>query len=443
MAKINTALAVLLFIVSVAWCQPTSVPVNQTSPPVQSTTSTTVPPSIPEKYEYIVKLLFGLENEKIPEFIVKAIYDANFATPADLIMLYDVGNISLAQTVEVLQKLKYDPSNVLSMKGLETILDDLNVKFKNFYNTIFLEKLNISGVQLRNFLQALNINTAEFSEAMTYGDEDPLVIFKKGNFSSANFQKALNTINETEEKFYSVCRQEIFQIVITQNSTSDVLSNLKKYHFDQREALQLWKIMNVTEENVESVPVFADLLTSLEDSLKDTTYLGVITSNTQVGINEAVYDDIKDKLKMAKLYAQSIYNNNNTVALVPEKSEFTDLVTFKVQNHNFTEHAQIATTKKDLTNCLFVTVNNGTVISTKVDVARYRDSEIKVELNLTQLIQGSPLICDKKVYGLAKEIDEGDIVFDTFNVDSDKSSVSTNVLSTCLAILCFVVYFKI
>ncbi|XP_072388501.1 uncharacterized protein [Diabrotica undecimpunctata] len=439
MAQLNTVLPVLLFIVSVVWCQPTSVPVNQTATPIKSTT---VSPAIPEKYEYIVKLLFGLENEKIPEFIVHAIYDGNFTTPADLIMLYDIGNISLARTVEVLQKLKYNPSNVLSMKGVETILDDLNVRFKNFYNTIFLEKLNISGVHLRNFLQALNINTAEFSEAMTYGDEDPLVIFKKGNFSATSFQNALNIINATEDEFYSVCRDEIFRIVISGNSTSDVLSNLKTYKFDQREALQLWKIMNLTGENVENVPVFADLLTSLEDSLKDTTYLGVVTSNVQVGINEGVYDDIKDKMKLAKLYAQSIYNNN-TAALISEKSDFTDLVTFKVQNHNFTKYAQIATTKKDLTNCVFVTVNNGTVISTKIEIARYRDSEIRVELNLTQLIQGSPLICDNKVYGLAKEIDDGDIIFDTFKVNSDKSAVDTNVLSTYLAILCFVVYFKI
>lgn len=403
-------------------------------------------PLLPEEnFEYIIKLVFGLENEKVPEYLVNWIYEnSNDVTPSDIIALYSIGNVNLSTTTRILEELGYNPYNFFGVVGLENILMDLKLDFKNFYNTIFFNTLNVTGIELRNFLQKLDINTNDFSNAMTYGEGNPLEIFKKGNFSEGNVQNGLQDINKTKEELFEACKEEILLSVATK-TTTEMITILNKYNFDNKKALQLWNFTKINIEDVNNITVFSNLLVDLKFSLDNITYLGIFI-NKSIAINEIVLDNIENHLRLCKLFAQKLTKNNATVEIINTPTLYNKQIIIlpTVNSNNFTNPAEISTTTTDLYNCTFVTVENGTFTYQQVQKVVINDLRLQISsefLNISELILGSPLICDNKVYGLAKDIDEGNVIFDTFVVEKGQSSGGSSfTFSTVLCLLYTIIY---
>ncbi|XP_057669922.1 uncharacterized protein LOC130902107 [Diorhabda carinulata] len=417
---------------------------TQTTIATNQVTENIIVSTLPEEtFEYIIKLVFGLENEKVPSYLVNWIYEnSNDVTPNDIISLYSINNWNLSTTTRVLEELGYNPHHFFSVDGLENILMELKLDFKNFYDTIFFRKLGVSGIQLRNFLKNLDINTNDFSNAMTYGEGDPLEIFKKGNFSEENFQNGLQDMDKSKEELFEACKEEILLSVSTK-TTNEIITVLNKYGFNKEKALKLWNFTNINIEDVNNIVVFSDLLDEFKFNLDNITYLGIFI-NKSIAINQIVLENIKNNMRLCKLFAQKLSDYNATVEIMNmPKSYNQQIVTLPVVNRdNFTTNpAEISATITDLHNCTFITVENDAPIYQKVQNIVINDLNLQVNLdllNISKLVLGSPLICDNKVYGLAKNVEDGNVVFDTFVVEPSSGSSST--ISILLFLICGAIY---
>ncbi|CAH1099564.1 unnamed protein product [Psylliodes chrysocephalus] len=403
--------------------------------------NTTTEPT-PVTYEYVIRLIFGLENEKVSTFLLDTIFNnSNNITTTDIISLYSLDYLTLSSTNDILKELHYKPSKALSIDGLEKYLSDFGIDFKDLYKAVFITHLKLTGFPLRNFFIDLGVNIEDFANAIYFGEPDPFEVFKKGNFSEKNLDTALEKLSKTKDDLFEACKIEILNNVRSK-STEEFLNILKTHNFDRVEAMNLWKYLELDLESVERVTVFADLLDQIKFNLENTSYLGILSAN-KVAINKEIYKNIKEKMELSKIFAQSIYDNT-TVELKEEKPYYENIVTLSLETDNFTTFIQVATTNKDLEHCQIITLENDTLISQYVEKVTNKNDTLEVsreDFNITSLIPGSPLICDNKVYGLAKEINNDEIVFDAFIVDSGAINiVFSPFLFVCLFVILLFIY---
>ncbi|CAG9857419.1 unnamed protein product [Phyllotreta striolata] len=405
-----------------------------------TTTTNATTPAPEETFEYLVKFVFGLETEKIPGYLLDTIFNGSAnTTTEDMIALYGLQNVNLSATVEVLERLRYDTSRIFSIDGLSVYLSQFRVGFKDFYNSVLMGNLGITGLPLRNFLVAFGVRTGDFSDAMTFGEPDPWEVFKRGTFNETTLEMALGAINRTRNELFEACRDHALDIVRSK-SRREFLEILKSHNFDRVEAKNLWDIMELDVENVENVTAFKDLLDNIKLTLENSTFLGVLTGK-RVAVNKDVYSSIKEELELSKMYAQSPYDNT-TVEVTIDKPHYKDIVTFSLEEDNFTTFIEAATSDRNLDNCVFVTLENEAVVHRQVESAVKEEDGFEVEagdLNITDLMPGSPLVCGNKVYGLAKEIDDDRVIFDGFGIDSGSMMA---VLNPVLVLVCLMVYLQ-
>ncbi|XP_074029821.1 uncharacterized protein [Leptinotarsa decemlineata] len=432
---------ILLCAFSQNWCQ------NSTDLPMQGNSTTElIPTQSPnmtntKNYDYLMKVLFNIQENKIADFLVNTTFTnmpKNVITVSDIVQLYGLGNISLCSTNAALVTLNINPANLLSINGLEVILKEFQITFKNFYEEIFSIKLNISGLPLRNFITALGINNGEFTSAMSYNDPDPFEEFKKGNFSKESIDAALNGTGKTLEDLFAACRDMFLSKVVTLE-TDELLEVFKKYDFAQEKAVQLWHYLNISTEDVNAIPVFENLLAQAIYELNQKTYLGVLMKERSIAINKKVFDLWKNR-PMSKIYAQSI---DKSITLEIEQkqlpSRFNNIIILGINGIYNGAIADVGTTPKLIRNCTFITLQNGTVVSMDVHVANYVFPNFEITSNLTEaeFVVGSPLICQNEIYGLAAELLESDtVVFESFIIKPHMtSSALSKVFNRCLVLV--------
>ncbi|KAJ8932150.1 hypothetical protein NQ314_014934 [Rhamnusium bicolor] len=219
------------------------------------------PPSIIETvptYDYIIEIGFKLNEEKVPEYLIDIIYDEapkRAVTTNDVFSLYGLKTINLTTTLDFLSQLNIPSEDIFSLDGFDKFLAELTVDFKEFYNRVIIGKLNITGNPLRDALESLNIDVNNFSMGMAYGNPDPYEEFKKGNYSKECVESALQKSNRTFDELFIASRDEFLSKALTLE-IKRIIESLLKYGFHKPKALELWKALNLTVENVYKVPVF-------------------------------------------------------------------------------------------------------------------------------------------------------------------------------------------
>ncbi|KAG5895535.1 hypothetical protein JTB14_010679 [Gonioctena quinquepunctata] len=427
-SKRSLLLAVLLCPLAPIFCQ------NITAIPNSQNSTTDPTPQSPPNYDYLVKLLFNIQETKVPAFLIDTIYTNSSAKSIavnDVLQLFGIGNLSLPSTTDALTALDIQPEKVLSMTGLETFLNELNINFREFYTQIFSVKLNISGIALRNFIIALSIDEKEFSSAMSYNDPDPLEEFKKGNFSRASLESALNGTGNTVEDLFVACREELF-FKARNLETEEVVGILTRYNFAQTQVNKLWKYLNLTMNDVYNISVFSNILEDTIVKLNENSYLGVVLSQRSIAINKKVYETWKGQT-ISKMFAQTI--DNSSTLKIEEKllsPDFDNIVILKTNGtYDNSSIVQWAATAEDLKNCIFITLENDSVIMENIEDAKnvYPYFEVRSNVSRTDLVLGSPLVCQNIVYGLAREVQEmNSVIFDAFAKLPYSSSGLTNIV---------------
>ncbi|KAJ8979035.1 hypothetical protein NQ317_005139 [Molorchus minor] len=325
----------------------------------ESTTSvyTSESPSGPS-YDYVVEIGFNLNEENVPEYVVRIIYENSTEksiTTDDVLDLYGLKNIELNEILDYFDKLNIQSNRIFSLDGFDKFLTELRIDFKEFYNRVLIGRLNITGYPLRDLLVTLEVDINNFSMGMAYGDPDPYEVFKKGNFSKYSVESGLQTGGRTLEDLFLACRDEFLMKAATLE-TSKIVDSLSKYNFDQSKSLELWSQIGLTMENVYKVPSFKRLLNDLSRELNKVPSLGVLTGPNNITINRKLYETWQNK---EHFYVDDTELDQilllNVVLIEPNEDDLP--------------YIDIGTASNNLINCKFITLNNGTVVIRDIAMA--------------------------------------------------------------------------
>ncbi|XP_018569104.1 uncharacterized protein LOC108909280 [Anoplophora glabripennis] len=389
------------------------------------TDPTTSPPTATEIlqiYDYIVEIGFNLIEDRVPEYLVNILYEQTpnvLITTDDILTLYGLKTVDRITTLDFLRQLNISVENVFSLDGLDKFLTELRIDFKEFYNRVIINRLNITGNPLRDVLIALNININNFSMGMAYGDPDPYEEFKKGNYTYEAVVSALEKANRTLDDLFIACRDEFVTKAISIDSNG-IIDSLVKYNFNKNRALNLWRILGITMEDVFRVPGFKQLLDDLKSELNKEPCLGVLTAANTITINKKVYNTWSDDEDLVQPFAESISSRSILQIVDKVDTELDNIILLKVTSLELyaadVKYIEQGKSDSDLQNCKFVTLNNESIVVSDVARAVNHASYFNIPKgNITNLILGSPLICENKVYGLAREMSGDEIVLDSFS----------------------------
>lgn len=418
-----------------------SVPKDVTT---SSTTSSPTTTEIIDIYDYIVLIGFNLVEDKVPEYLLNIIYNqtsAEIVTTQDILTLYGLETVNRTTTFDFMRKLNISLELVFSLDGLDKFLTELSIDFKEFYNIVIMNNLEISGSSLKDVLTTLNVDSSTFSEGIAYGDPDPYQEFKKGNYTYETVVAALEKANKTLDDLFDACRDEFVAKALTFDSNS-VLSSLGKYGFGKSKALALWRVLGLSMENVHTVPSAKKILDDFKEELNRVPNLGVRTAVNTITINKRVYDTWNDDEDLIQPYAQPV--SGKFVLQIVDKldTELNNIILLRaaaldppVSKGTYIEKG---TAKGDVKNCQFITLDNSSIVT--IDVVNAVDNASYIHIpkgNITNLVLGSPLVCNTKVYGLAREISGDEIVLDSF------SGVGKMYLNGYLSSVAIVVYVSV
>lgn len=369
-------------------------------------------------YDYLVQIAFNLVEEKIPEYLVNIIYDQSPVTTRDIVTLYRLETIDRTTTLDFLWKLNISIETVFSVDSLDKFLTELKIDFKGFYNTVIINKLNVTGIPLRDLLTTLNIDTYNFSTGMAYGDPDPYEEFKKGNYTYETLVSALEKTNKTLDDLFEACRDMFVTQALTLDS-KHIVSSLGKYGFGKRKALDLWRVLGLTMENVYAVSSLKNLLDEFEKKLNNVPNLGVRTAMNGITINKKVYDTWNSDDPIQP-YAEFVSSKFRLKIIDEVDTELDNIILLRaaVLESQVEHTAYIAKgiATGNIKNCQFITLDRNVIVTINVTDAVNNASYIQIPKgNITDLVLGSPLVCNGRVYGLAREISGDEIVLDSFS----------------------------
>lgn len=391
---------------------------------------------IPKEYDFIVKIEMEIKDESLPEYAVNEIY-RGIIPINDIIDVCKIQLLTLKDTENLLKKLRYDPKKVMNVESFEAITQHLNISFGTTYK-VLIDKLN-GGRQVKEFLESLGFNLEEFALAYTIGDDQrSWELVKQADFSKTSLSNALLKLGKNVDDLFVACRDLLIESALISGTDAAVI--LKKFNVEQNKFLLFWKLQNITRDNLWKAASFNKSLEDLRLSLKNPTMWGVLTDSKRVATNKIIIEMMQRHLWIGNIVATSI-SSSSALSLIPYKYKVLDnvLLVGYEEKHKLPRISYKVSKDHNLKNCQYVTIFNGTFLTENVIPSSIKNNSIEIEcsheLSAKELIIGSPLLCDSKVYGLARKIESNRIIFDTF-FSSTHCKTGGNFISLFSFLLC-------
>ncbi|XP_030764786.1 uncharacterized protein LOC115889021 [Sitophilus oryzae] len=401
-------------------------------------------------HDYIVQLKYQVSEAKLPTYVVNLIYDSSnnvSIPPKDVLDLFKANSLTINSTLQILTSLNISSSVVFSTDGLNKTIEFLNITFTDFYNNV-RSGLNISGSSIRPALEALGIDANAFSDAIAYETEDPWTLFEKGNFTKENVESACNLTGITIDDLFSYIRNLVYDNVIL---TTNLTNLLQRYSISKQEALTIWNAHGISSADVNNAILFKTLIDDVTTKLNSSVALGIFTQLQEVfvSVNKKSYNFFKSALDLVIVQADSV-NTNNSYTLISSSindTAYDNIVLLQRSELSPNDNGTIPTievgySNQTLLNCSYVTLQNNSIFSVNVPEAVYNNDTYEISSNVTNsVIEGSALICNATVYGLAREAANDTIIIDLFKVavqeeNNDASSVKISLISlTVISVL--------
>nr|CAH7746647.1 unnamed protein product [Callosobruchus chinensis] len=383
-------------------------------------------------YDYIVKFILNMDESKVPYYIVNGIYSNRFEgniTVDDVIDLYRIRQLSLDQANLVLNSLDATTSTVFSEVAFEIILKELRLDFTTYYTNVFLTSFGTTGEPLRRFLETLDIDLAAFTSAIVLGMGDPLDVVKRGNFT--NLEPALKEIGKTPNDLYKAS-VNTFADAAVKLQLPEFVEILKKHGLTEAKALSLWNTIGIDVRDIYLNQDFNKLLLETNMDLRKEV-VGVLIGDNRIVTDINVGLFLKQAKQISRIQATTLNDTLELKDIKPAYSSFESLAMLDFQSEHNTTHISYGMLNKTVENCTFITLKNDTLVSEEV-VPIDKKTHIEIESKITSdyVIPGSPLVCDHKVYGLARENgrSSGIVVLDNFK----EVTSNANILSSCLVL---------
>ncbi|CAH1967477.1 unnamed protein product [Acanthoscelides obtectus] len=402
-----------IFTIAISWAQ------QPLEPPITS-------------YDYIVKFTINMDENKVPYYIVNGIYNRfeGNVTVDDVIQLYRIRQLSLNQAKLVLNSMDVPTDTVFSGDTFETVLKDLRLDFTTFYSNVFLLSFGTSGEPLRIFLETLDIDLPAFTSSIVLGMGDPLDVIKQGNFS--NLEPALNEIGKTPNDLYKAS-MNTFADAAVKLSLREFVEILKKNGLTEAKALILWNTIGIDVRDIYLNQDFNKLLLETNMDLRKDV-VGVLIGNNSIvtDINVGIF--LKEAKQISRIEAKPLNDTLELKDIKPAYSSFESLAVLNFQSEHNTSYISYGMLNGKEENCTFITLRNDTIVTEIVTpVDKKTHVEIESKMPSEYVIPGSPLVCDDKVYGLARDNghSSGIVILDNFR----EITSGTNMLSSCLVVL--------
>lgn len=389
---------------------------SSTSPTTSSVLETTTSNNVPDLPKYLFKLSALIDDSKVPAYLTNLIQNepskSNISSD-DILTLYGLKNITLEQFENLLTNLNISASTVLSQVGFEIFMNELGLDFSTIYRDLS-DKLNLTSSNKITFLDYLGVDARSLIIEVEFGNSS-YEIFKKGNLSNEAFINAISVINKTTEQFFEVILANVVNGVI-QRTPEEILRILKRYEGNLNKLTLLWNLVNVDLEVPHQIAVFEKLFIKMTSKIDGYSPLGILTDNNQITTNKAVVELFQEQ--PIKINAQYIGDNTTWNVSYKQNSSWADIMVLTLDNCQLTNvsYAVIASDKIDLQDCVFFSINNGTLIYENVSTTQ--NNGVTLVFNSTifksDVPVGSPLVCDNKVYGLAKNISSGIVTLNSF-----------------------------
>nr|CAI5862176.1 unnamed protein product [Callosobruchus analis] len=383
-------------------------------------------------YDYIVKFILNMDESKVPYYIVNGIYSNRFEgniTVDDVIDLYRIRQLSLDQAKLVLNSLDVRTSTVFSEDTFEMIMKELKLDFITFYTNVFLTTFGTTGEPLRRFLEILDIDLTAFTSAIVLGIGDPLDVVKGGNFT--NLEPALKEIGKTPNDLYKASMNTFADAAI-KLPLREFVTILNKNGLTEAKALSLWNTIGIDIRDIYLNQDFNKLLLETNMDLRKEV-VGVLIGDNRIVTDINVGLFLKQAKQISRIQATTLNNTVELKDIKPAHSSFESMAVLDFQSEHNTSHISYGMLDKTVENCTFITLRNDTLVSEIViPVDKKTHIEIESKTASDYVIPGSPLVCDHKVYGLARESghSSGVIVLDNFR----EITSNANILSSCLVL---------
>ncbi|CAG9764456.1 unnamed protein product [Ceutorhynchus assimilis] len=369
--------------------------------------------------DYLVQLLFSISEARLPNYLVDVIYNrpVQKGISVDAVLgLYQIRNVSLNTTQSILNELDITQSRVFSINGFNYTLETFNWTFTNFYNTL-VSRINLSGLPLRNALRQLNIDDAQFSAGIAYGDPDPWQEFIRGNFTQVNMELACAEAGITLEQLWQGVR-DLFILNLETFQIEDFIRLLLNHDITQRHALIIWSAIPVTLEHVYSLHLYNDIIGNFSERLNNQTSLGVITSLQGMVTHRAIHDLFKEERELLIIQAQTLLTRTILTVGNINDTIYRNLVVLELSQDVSPNLTVIPVTNRnaDVTNCDYVTFQNNNILTVNVPTANFTNETYVIPTSvINNVVPGSALVCNQTVHALVRGVVGDAIVADAFS----------------------------
>lgn len=408
--------------------------------------------------DYVLRLKVGLSQLRIPNHVKNLAVEELLGEPkldASVLDIAQAGNfhqMTKDRYVELLRatgKVR-PPNEFYTYDNLQELIT-FNNAHKNFteFVTMLFNHLNIqkdNDEKLSKFAEGINKTFLEFLECYFYGD---FKFFDK--ITPANVKSTLESLEVEEDSLWNFVRDFTFaHLNLDKTFAVKQLNSI----FNVRELLLLGEY---TTSNIQKVPIFRTYIADTQTKFNKINALAIAIHSDRFLINKAAYDDWKEEEDLAFVEATSINSPSSTFTAVKGGVTRRTFNIFELTGTNSnTEMEYVNFTKptSDLENCTFITFKEGKLVESLIaNVSLLFEDTLSFTTDDTNIVVGSPLICDGILHGMAKQLItlNQSLLLDVLYDDEEQEFVPTvppnsgqgcrpNIMSTFLAFIILLLY---
>ena len=375
-------------------CQNDTIIVTDTTDTIQFTidniSSTT---EYVEDFLYIFNISYTFKDTYIPHLIADKLgkgFISRFTT-SDILNVIDSNNLNLNDVKALMELYDVDLENVT-----DELVNNYDLKVNDVIDILKNNIQNFSNY-IPSMLTTFGISNSQYVECVVHKtDKDLYELLKTGNYTNETINAVLTSINVSEEIVFDIMKpffmkkivavpiEELFYVL-------NFTNKLNKFH-------DMFAILNISGIDFKNNMKFSLLIHEFTYMLNTHVTWAVPYSTNKLVSADTIYkrwDDTADHL-------------NFHVINVLNESEWYDVLNITKDNllssitvdANFTLYYEKTTIFNSTNYCRIIKQNNASLEFIDVPEVNKDEHTYFVNKRRYEFIEGSPLICGQKIYGI-------------------------------------------
>ncbi|XP_049819403.1 uncharacterized protein LOC126264663 [Aethina tumida] len=406
---------VVLFLISLLWCNTISSPVPK------------------EDADSSIFLIDIKLNENSTDFVIDVLdkkIDQSVVTSEDIISLFKLNQLTYSE-IQNTPITMYD-----ILKSFDRMLISLNIRFNNFIEDAG-KTISLTPGDVVEALEVFNVSSKLTKHILNNNHEEGFRTLNEGVYNDKNFQTFCDNIKSTKDSVFENLR--------------NVYLNLFKNIIDMQPIISTWKMSfkqlstlhPVTIADVNNVPNTKKILDNLEDQIKPFKSSNAIAITTDtMTINKNSYESWKNITSYIDINLSNAEDSITNFSFETVDKNYVAVIVSK----NISKPRPLGQSFNETNNCTYtyITPDPFKVTSVEVEDASLSGSRITSDVpDDTPLVIGGALICEGKLFGIAREKVNTTLIFDAVydgavidNGDQDDTgSASINCVSLFVVLI--------